>query len=361
MDIQLTEITIRDLFDSYTDNEEKGVLGYGKKLDIRPPYQREFIYKDEQREAVIDTIINSFPLNIMYWAKKEDGKFELMDGQQRTIAICQYLNNIFSYKSLYYYNQQKDIKEKILNYKLMIYICEGTDSAKLNWFKTINTAGEKLTDQELRNAIYSGNWVTDAKRYFSKKNCVAYQKGHRYLKGSPIRQDYLETVIRWISDDGKIEDYMGKHQHHRQALPLWEYFEKVINWVECTFTKYRKEMEGIEWGLLYNQFKDDKLNPKEIENKINKLMLDDEVTNNKGIYKYILTGEEKHLNLRSFTESQRRKAYEEQKGICSMCKKKFSLDRMEADHRDPWHEGGKTSDENCQMLCKTCNRQKSGK
>lgn len=209
----------------------------------------------------------------------------------------------------------------------MVYICEGTDSEKLKWFKTINTAGEKLTDQELRNAIYSGRWVTDAKRYFSKTNCVAYKKGHRYLKGSPIRQDYLETVIRWISGDGKIEDYMGKHQNHHQALPLWEYFEKVITWVECTFTKYRKEMEGIEWGLLYNRFKDNKLNPKEIENEIQKLLLDDDVTSNKGIYQYILTRKEKYLNLRSFTESQRRQVYEKQKGICFMCKEEFSLDR----------------------------------
>jgi len=167
MDINLTEITVRELTDKYVDKEENGVLGYSGKLDIRPPYQREFIYKDKQRDAVVDTITKKYPLNVMYWAVREDGKFEVIDGQQRTISICQYIEGDFAFNNRYFHNLQKDEQEQLLNYKLMVYFCSGEDSEKLEWFKTINIAGEKLTDQELRNAVYSGSWVSDAKRYFS--------------------------------------------------------------------------------------------------------------------------------------------------------------------------------------------------
>ena len=183
MNIELKEITVGELTNGYEDNEENGVIGYNGKLDIRPPYQREFIYKDKQRDAVINTITKKFPLNVMYWAVREDRSYEVIDGQQRTISVCQYINGDFAYMFKYFHNLQKDEKEKILNYKLMVYICSGTDSEKLEWFKTINIAGEKLTDQELRNAVYSGSWVTDAKRYFSKNSCAAYGIGSDYLKG----------------------------------------------------------------------------------------------------------------------------------------------------------------------------------
>ena len=211
MNIELKEITVRELTDGYEDNEEGGVIGFGGKLDIRPPYQREFIYKEKQRDAVIDTITKEFPLNVMYWAVREDGNYEVIDGQQRTISICQYVEGDFAFNSRYFHNLQKDEKEQILNYKLMVYLCTGSDSEKLEWFETINIAGEKLTDQELRNAVYSGSWVSDAKRYFSKTNCVAYSLGSDYLTGSPIRQDYLETTIKWINNDD-IKGYMAKNQ-----------------------------------------------------------------------------------------------------------------------------------------------------
>lgn len=217
MKIELKEITIRELTEGYVDNAENGVVGYNGKLDIRPPYQREFVYKDKQRDAVIETINKNFPLNVLYWAVCENGRFEVIDGQQRTISIAQYVNGDFSLNGLYFHNLQKDEQEKILNYKLMIYWCTGTDSEKLAWFKIINIAGEKLTDQELRNAVYSGTWVTDAKRYFSKNGCAAYQIGEKYLNGSAIRQEYFETAIKWISDNN-IEEYMAKHQHEPNAL-----------------------------------------------------------------------------------------------------------------------------------------------
>lgn len=360
MQIKLKEITVRELTNGYQDNEENGVVGYGGKLDIRPPYQREFIYKDKQRDAVINTITKNFPLNVMYWAVREDGNFEVIDGQQRTISISQFVDGDFAFQNRYFHNLQKDEQAKILNYKLMVYLCSGTDSEKLEWFRTINIAGEKLTDQELRNAVYAGSWVSDAKRYFSKNNCPAYNMGSDYLSGAPIRQEYLETTIEWISNSS-IENYMAERQDSPNANELWLYFQSVINWVKAVFPNYRSEMKGVQWGFLYNEFKDKNLDSKKLEKEIAKLMQDEDVTNKKGIYSYVLTRKEKFLNIRAFSDNQKREAYERQKGICVVCKQHFELSEMEADHRKPWHEGGKTSAENCQMLCKEDNRRKSGK
>ena len=358
MNIELKEITIRELTNGYQDKEENGVVGYGGKLDIRPPYQREFIYKDKQRDAVITTITKYFPLNVMYWAVRDDGSFEVIDGQQRTISICQYVNGDFAYFYKYFHNLQNDEKEQILNYKLMVYLCSGADSEKLEWFKTINIAGEKLTDQELRNAVYSGSWVSDAKRYFSKNSRPKI--GDDYLSGSANRQEYFETVIDWISK-GNIEVYMGNHQHDTNANELWLYFQSVINWVKVTFPKYRKEMKGVQWGFLYNVFKEKSFDHKKLEEEVSKLMQDEDVTNKKGIYEYILTRREKHLNIRGFTDNQKRESYERQQGVCNVCNESFEIYGMEADHITPWHEGGKTSAVNCQMICKEDNRRKSGK
>lgn len=360
MNIELKEITVRELTNGYEDNDENGVIGYDGKLDIRPPYQREFIYKDKQRDAVINTITKNFPLNVMYWAVREDGNFEVIDGQQRTISISQFIEGDFAFENRYYHNLQKDEQEQILNYKLMVYLCSGTDSEKLEWFRTINIAGEKLTDQELRNAVYSGSWVSDVKRYFSKNGCPAYGIGSDYLNGSPIRQDYLETTIKWISNDA-IEQYMAKHQHEPNANELWLYFQSVINWVKAVFPKYRREIKGIEWGFLYNLFKDQNFDSKLLEREITVLMQDEDVTNKKGIYSFVLTGKEKYLNIRAFSDNQKREAYERQGEMCIVCKEHFELNEMEADHITPWHEGGKTSAANCQMLCKEDNRRKSGK
>jgi hypothetical protein len=358
MNIELKEITVRELTNGYQDKEENGVIGYGGKLDIRPPYQREFIYKDKQRDAVITTITKDFPLNVMYWAVRDDGSFEIIDGQQRTISICQYVTGDFAYFFRYFHNLQNNEKEQILNYKLMVYLCSGTDSERLEWFKTINIAGEKLTDQELRNAVYSGSWVSDAKRYFSK---ISRPKiGDEYLSGSANRQEYFETVIDWISK-GNIEVYMSNHQHDPNANELWLYFQSVINWVKVTFPKYRKEMKGVQWGFLYNEFNGKSFDHKKLEEEISKLMQDEDVTNKKGIYEFVLTRKEKCLNIRAFSDNQKREAYERQQGFCSVCNEPFEIYGMEADHITPWHEGGKTSAVNCQLLCKEDNRRKSGK
>lgn len=360
MNIELKEITVRELINGYKDNEENGVVGYGGKLDIRPPYQREFIYKDKQRDSVIDTITKEYPLNVMYWAVRDDGNFEVIDGQQRTISICQFVEGDFAFQNRYFHNLQNDEQNQILNYKIMVYMCSGKDSEKLEWFKTINIAGEKLTDQELRNAVYSGPWVSDAKRYFSKNGCPAYGLGSNYLSGTPIRQDYLETTIKWISNEC-MDQYMAKHQHEPNANELWLYFQCVINWVKVVFPKYRREMKGIKWGSLYNEYKNQNFDSTKLEIEVSNLMQDEDVTNKRGIYTYVITRNEKYLNIRAFNENQKREAYERQKGICSKCGEHFELNEMEADHITPWHEGGKTSAENCQMLCKDDNRIKSGK
>ena len=361
MEIVLNEIPVRDVVNGYRDNQENGVVGYNGKLDIRPAFQREFIYNEKERNAVIDTINKGFPLNVMYWVKNGE-EFELLDGQQRTLSICQYVNGDFSLDYRGFNNLTEEEKNKILDYKLMIYICEGTDTEKLDWFKIINIAGEKLTDQELRNAMYTGTWLYDAKRHFSKTSCPAYQIGEKYLTGSTIRQDYLETALKWISNRENIEirEYMAKHQHDDDANELWTYYQEIISWLSRTFPNYRKEMKGIDWGTLYNMHKNNSYNSDKLEIQIKELMMDDDVTNKKGIYAYLLSGDERTLNIRAFSEAQKRAAYERQEGICPNCKKYFEYEEMEGDHIDPWHLGGKTTTENCQMLCRECNRRKSG-
>lgn len=360
MKIELNKITIRDLTNGYADNEEKGVFAYGGKLDVRPAYQREFIYKEKQRDAVIDTVTRGYPLNVMYWAKKDDGNFEVIDGQQRTISICQYVNGDFAHMLRYFCNLQDDEQKQILDYELTVYICSGTESEKLEWFKIINIAGEQLTDQELRNAVYSGPWVSDAKRYFSKNGCAAYSIASDYMAGTPIRQDYLEKVIDW-KGDGEIEVYMGKHQHDQNANELWLYFQTVIAWVKAVFTTYRKEMKGLPWGKYYNTYGENSFDVVALEEKISALMADEDVTNKRGIYEYVLDNNERHLNIRAFENRMKRESYERQKGICPICKQHFEIEEMEGDHITPWSQGGKTEASNCQMLCKECNRRKSDK
>ena len=363
MKIELHEISIADIVNGYKDDNEGGVVGYGGRLNIRPAFQREFIYGEKQRNEVINTVKSGFPLNTMYWVKSTGG-YELMDGQQRTVSICQYVDGGFAVDNRYFHNLTSDEKQQILNYKLMVYICEGTDSEKLAWFKIINIAGEKLTDQELRNAIYTGPWLADAKKYFSKTSCAAYQIGSKLVNGSPIRQEYLEKVLEWISDrDGvdSVEAYMAKHQHDKNATEQWLYFQSVINWVNALFTNYRKEMKGVAWGLLYNRYKDEAYDPDELETEVKALMMDDDVTNKKGIYPYLITHEERYLNIRAFTPAMKRAVYEKQKHKCKICKKTFEFEQMEGDHITPWCEGGKTEKDNCQMLCRECNRRKSNK
>lgn len=365
MKIQQLDLTVRELVAGYFDDGDGGVVGYGGKLDIRPPYQREFVYGDIERKAVIDSILKGFPLNAMYWSDRGDGRFEIIDGQQRTISIAQYVAGVFSIAfdgtAQYFHNLPSDIQSRILDYEPLVYACSGTDSERLAWFKIINIAGVRLTEQELRNANYAGPWVTDAKRFFSRSGCAAYGKGKNYVKGSPIRQEYLETAIQWISG-GKIEDYMGRHKEQKCAETLWKHFESVIDWVEATFpNEINLPMKGVDWGELYNEYKDEPQDAHAIAKEAEILDDDDDVTRKLGIYPYILTRDESKLSIRSFTKAMKRKVYRKQEGICAICKEEFSITEMEADHKTPWSEGGKTVEENCQMLCRKCNREKSSK
>lgn len=389
MKIELHKITVRDLVAGYEDQQEAGVKAYGGRLDVRPAYQREFVYNDKERDAVIDTIVNDFPLNVMYWSVRDavvkdsypsqdgEGKdsltttYEIIDGQQRTISICQYVNGDFAHMFRYFGNLQKEEQEQILNYELFIYLCTGTDTEKLKWFKTINIAGKKLTNQELLNAVYASPWLSDAKRYFSKSNCGAYLMGNKYLTGSPIQQDYLETVLKWAADSNKtasgtlapltIEQYMAEHSiKDKDASALWLYFQQVINWVQAKF-RYRSVMKGIDWGAIYNKYHDEHIDVEDMEQRVAALMQDSDVGNQKGIYWYVFDGDEKHLQIRAFDGNTRRRQYEKQQGICPHCGKHFELEQMDADHITPWSRGGHTTPDNCQMLCKDCNRRKSAK
>lgn len=360
MEIKLQKIPIAEAVKNFSDNAAEGVIGWDNKLNIRPPYQREFVYKDKQRNAVINTIRKNFPLNVMYWAKNNDGTYEVLDGQQRLLSLCTYVEGKFSIDYRYFHNLEQKEKDQILNYKLMVYTCEGDPEEKLSWFKTINIAGEKLTNQELRNAMYTGSWLSDAKEYFSKPGCPAYEIAYKYVKGSPIRQDYLETALTWASS-GNIEKYMAEHQHKQNAAALWLYFKRVIDWVDAVFPNYRKEMKGLPFGSLYRDYGKQELYAEDLEKEISNLMQDEDVTKKSGIYLYVLTRDEKYLNLRAFSPKQRVEAYERQKGICAKCGEHFEIDEMEADHITPWSKGGKTDPANCQMLCKKDNRSKSDK
>lgn len=360
MKIQLKEITIREVSTWYINNNEEWVVWYSGNLNIRPKYQREFVYKDKQRDSVLETVRKNFPLNVMYWVKNDDGTYEVLDWQQRTISICEYIDWKFSINYQYFHNLEKEEQEQILDYKLMVYFCEWTDKEKLDWFKTINIAWEKLTEQELRNAIYTGTWLTDAKKYFSKSNCPAYNIASDYLNGSSIRQEYLETAISWISNEN-IEEYMAQNQHNVNAMELWQYFQSVINWIKVIFPNYRREMKWVAFWPLYNQYKNTFFDSNKLEQEVLKLMQDEDVTKKSWIYEYLLTWKEKFLSIRAFTEKQKREVYEKQAWICTHCSKHFEINEMEADHITPWHEWWKTTSDNCQMLCKNCNRIKSGK
>lgn len=375
MKIELHQISVRDLCNGYINNDEEGVFGYGGRLNIRPPYQRCFCYSSEQQKSVIDTITKGFPLNTMYWVHNEDDTYELLDGQQRTLSICEFVNGNFSIDTdsnipKYFHNLTDEEKDIILDYKLMVYICEGSEKERLDWFRTINIAGEKLTNQELLNINYIGTWLSDAKRKFSKTNCVAYKLGSKFVKGNPIRQEYLETALKWISNDN-IAEYMSVHQHDMNANELWLYFQNVINWIETTFAldtkpkNYRKEMCGLNWGSLYNRYHTNMYDATIVEKRLNELMSNEEVTDKKGVYEYILSGEDENiackLSKRTFSNTDKRTAYERQNGICPITGEYLPIEDMQADHIIPWWKGGTTTLDNLQMISKTANARKGGK
>ncbi|MGN0771193.1 MAG: HNH endonuclease family protein [Christensenellales bacterium] len=371
MKITRKQITIAELINGYKEKGEdgiEGVVAYGGKLDVRPAYQREYVYSGKERDEVIRSVKKGFPLNIMYWSKVGDDHYELMDGQQRTISICRYAADDYQTYSVdhkYFFNVTDPIeRQAFFDYTLDIYICEGTPSEIHEWFTIINIAGKVLSAQEILNTSYTGTWLSAAKLFFSKPHCTAYNMASDYMVGSPIRQQYLETVLKWISDrDGfaDIEDYMALHQHDNNANDIINYFKNVIEWIERTFTNKRKSlMAGLPWGLMYNAHKDDNLDPVAIEKEIKMLLQDDDVSDQNGVYEYILTRNEKHLSIRAFDKREKRQVYELQNQKCADCGLHFEIEDMEAHHKIRWVDGGHTTIDNCVMLCKACHDKRHG-
>lgn len=373
MTIKQIEVTVGKITRGYVNNDELGVRGYGGRLDIRPPYQREFIYNEREQQAVITTVLHGYPLNVMYWVRRGDDAecpYEVMDGQQRTLSLCEYVDGKFSHEFKNFFNQPEDIRRRILDYRLTIYVCDGEPSEKLEWFKTINIAGKPLNEQEINNAIYAGPFVSDAKRHFSKSNCGAYRLAKDLVAGMPLRQDFLKKALEWIAAhetrQGRpqsVVGYMARHQHDPNANNLWSYFQNVANWAITNFDlrHFRKIMKGIDWAELYDRYHGQTLDTVALAKRISALMGDDEVQRQQGIIPYVLTGDERYLDLRAFPEGMKLAAWERQGHVCPLCGKEFGYEFMEGDHITPWREGGRTVAENCQMLCRECNRRKGGK
>ena len=387
-------ITLGEIFNGYINNDEQGVWAFGGKLNVRPSYQREFCYDEKKQKEVIRSVRKGIPIDStrIVFAEEGDG-YTLFNGNQRISSICKFLSNEFSISDpcingIYSFeNYPTEIKNQILNYTVEVQILkEASYSEKKDYFEKINMEGLVVNEQEKLNAIYVGPWLEDAKRHFSKTNCVAYQKGKDYIKGNPIRQEYLETVLYWkahadgfnVKDKGSaIEQYMSIHQHDENAEELWDYFLKVINWIQLNFSTYYKEMKGLEWGILYNKFHSNDYNTIALEKKVKDLMANDEIQAKKGIFEYLLGGEveEKLLNPRKFSDSMKRTAFERQKklwkdeanplepnkSVCPLCHNKFEFKDMEGDHILAWKFGGRTEIDNLQMLCRKCNKEKSSK
>lgn len=373
MTIKQISVTVGEITKSYVNNDEQGVRGYNGLLDIRPPYQREFIYNEKEQQAVITTVLNGYPLNIMYWVKRSDDAecpYEVMDGQQRTLSLCEYVAGKFACDFKNFFNQPADIQKKILDYKLTVYVCEGEESEKLEWFKTINIAGKPLNEQEIRNAVYAGPFVSDAKKHFSKTNCAAYRLGKDLVNGSPIRQEFFKKALEWMAAHetrcGKpqtVVGYMSEHQHDLNAVPLWTYFQSVLHWAMDTFNmkKFKKIMKGLDWAKFYDEYHEKSLDIKDMEQRIVDCLSDDEIQKPQGIIPYVLTEDERNLDLRAFPEKIKLAVWEQQGHKCTLCGKEFDIEFMEADHITPWCDGGRTVLENCQVLCRECNRRKGGK
>lgn len=382
----LTDITVEDICKGFVYNEleGKGLFGWGGKLTIQPEYQRNYIYADGKKDvAVVRSLMSGYPLGLIYFVKTADGRYEVLDGQQRITSFGRFRTGKLAVKDAngmeqYYDGLADDLKERISGAKLTIYVCEGEESEIKEWFKTINIAGVPLNEQELLNAIYSGTFVSKAKEEFSNSQNAYVQKWSAYIAGSVNRQDYLKTALDWVSK-GNIDGYMSKHRFDADINELKTYFNSVIDWISGVFSDVESEMRGLEWGRLYETYHKTPYDPVEISNKVQTLMADPYVKNKKGIFEYVLGGEQdtKLLDIRIFEEGTKRSVYTIQtkmateQGVsnCPLCAmgheanrtRIWKLNEMDADHVSAWSKGGATDISNCQMLCKTHNRAKGNK
>lgn len=381
-----TDITIKDICDGFVYNEleGRGLYGLSGKLTIQPEYQRNYIYADGKRDvAVIESILSGYPLGLIYFNQTDEDKYEVLDGQQRITSFGRFVTNKFAVKDQngmeqYFSGLDESIQKKILEYPLTIYICEGEEKEIKSWFKTINIVGIPLNDQELLNAIYSGPFVTAAKEEFSNSQNANIQKWGAYISGSVNRQDYLRAALDWVSG-GNIDNYMSNHRKDADISELKKHFTSVIDWVSSVFIDLTSDMCGLEWGRLYDTYHKTAYNPSKVSEKVHELYDDPFIKNYKGIFEYILGGEKdtKLLDVRIFDEAVKRRVYNKQtteakeKGIsnCPLCAvgheankdKIYALGEMDADHVSAWSKGGATTEENCQMLCKTHNRAKGNR
>lgn len=381
-----TEITVKDVCEGFVYNEleGRGLFGLSGKLTIQPEYQRNYIYADGKRDvAVIESLLKGYPLGLIYFTKKSNGELEVLDGQQRITSFGRFVTNKFAIKDengmeQYFSGIAVDKQTSILEAKLLIYECEGTESEIKEWFKTINIAGVPLKNQELLNAVYSGPFVTLAKEEFSNSQNSNIQKWSAYVAGSANRQDFLERALDWVSKDN-IGDYMSLHRNDEDVTELKAYFNSVINWVSNVFTDVESEMCGLEWGSMYEQYHKKAYDPSKVAQEVSKLYGDPYVKNRRGIFEYILGGsiDTKLLDVRVFDDATKRSVYEAQtteakkkgESNCPLCalghnankEKMWSLTDMDADHVAAWSKQGPTSIENCQMLCKTHNRAKGNR
>jgi hypothetical protein len=370
----------------YNEYEGKGLFGLAGKLTIQPEYQRNYIYASDggKREgSVIESVLKGYPIGLIYFNKVSDDVFEVLDGQQRITSLGRFVTDKFPIKDengmeQYFGGMAKNKQDKILETKLLIYECEGTESEIKEWFRTINIAGVPLNNQELLNAVYSGPFVTKAKEEFSNSQNSNIQKWGAYISGSANRQDFLERALEWVSK-GNIGDYMSRHRKDKNIDELKTHFNNVIDWISSVFTDVENEMRGLEWGRLYEQYHNKIYNPTKVSKQVHNLYADPYVKNRRGVFEYILGGSEdtKLLDVRVFDEATKRSVYElqtikaDKKGIsnCSYCAighnmnkdKIWNFNEMDADHVTAWSKGGETSIDNCELLCKTHNRSKGNK
>ena len=383
-----TNITVKEICDGFVYNEleGKGLFGLSGKLTIQPEYQRNYIYASDggKREmAVIESILKGYPIGLIYFNTVSENNLEVLDGQQRITSVGRFVTDKFAIKDengmeQYFGGIAKDKQVKILETKLLIYECEGTESQIKDWFRTINIAGVPLNPQELLNAVYSGPFVTLGKEEFSNSQNANIQKWSAYVSGSANRQDFLECALDWVSK-GNIGDYMSSHRFDKNITELKKYFSSVVDWVSSVFTDIESEMRGLEWGRLYEEYHKKLYNSAKVSAEVRKLYGDFFVKDKKWIFEYILgdNNDTKLLNIRIFDEPTKRAVYEKQtrkaetKKIsnCSLCavghdankEKIWSFGEMDADHVAAWSKGGATSAKNCQMLCKTHNRAKGNR
>ena len=386
MKTTLKKYTIKQICEGfvYNEMEGKGLFGLGGKLTIQPEYQRNYIYADGKKDvAVIESILKGYPLGLIYFIKVEKDKFEVLDGQQRITSFGRYVAEKFGVKDekgmqQYFKGIAKNKQEKIMQFELLVYECEGTESEIKEWFETINIAGVPLTEQEKLNAIYSGPFVTLAKEEFSNSQNSNIQKWGAYIRGSANRQEFLARALDWVSK-GNTGDYMSRHRKDTNINELKTYFNSVIDWVSKTFIDVESEMKGLEWGRLYEEYHNKGYNPKKISDTVHKLYADPYVQNRKGVFEYILGGEKdtKLLKVRVFDEATKKSVYTKQtseakkkgESNCPLCTlghdanklKIWNINEMDADHVSAWSKGGETDIKNCQMLCKTHNRAKGNK